>query len=103
MAAYRIIAWSGTKFDAMRLAAADATRQVPTIGGHMPKTLAPVTLQYTIRRLRYIRRLRSIISVVCRCASRRYTGGTYGITVATPPAFRNGVETCYLEKVQTLT
>lgn len=104
VAAYRIIARPGTKLDAVRFAAADAARQMPTIGGHVPKTLAPVTLQHAVRRLRYIRRLRSIIPVIRRCASRRYTGGTRGITAAaTPPAFRDGIETCHLEKVQTLT
>lgn len=101
--AYWIITWPRTEFDAVRLPAADATWQMSTIGSHVPETLASITLQHAIRRLWNIRRFRRIIPVICQCASRRYTGETCGVSATTPPTFRDGIETCHLEKVQTLT
>jgi len=66
MATYRIVPRSWAKFNAVRLAATDAARQVQAIGSHVPETLTSVALQHTVHHLRYIFliRFRVIISVV---------------------------------------
>lgn len=104
MTAHRIIARSGTELDTVRLAAADAAWQMPTISGNMPETLAPVTLQHAVRRLWHARCLQRIAPVVRWRTSRKYTGGIRGTySAATPATFRNGIEACYFKEVQTLT
>jgi len=66
MATYRVVPRPWTKFNAVRLAATDAARQVPAIGSYVPETLTSVALQHAVHCLRYILliRFRDIISVV---------------------------------------
>lgn len=66
MTAYGIVARPGTEFDAVRLATADAARQMSAISGHVPKALASVTLQHAVRK--HVRGFGKIAPVVCRQA-----------------------------------
>lgn len=47
--AYRIVPRSGTKIDAVVLAAANASRQMTTVSGNVPEALATVALENVLR------------------------------------------------------